>query len=223
MQPMTTHAPEPGPLVNRFPHPGRQLEQAYRELNLAINGTAEQRKALGSLKMLPRPWDPDSLTRAPMRRELWDWLEAFTIWLNTEYAWDVVGVVPNCWPQHPHLVRELAVLADQRRWAALAFGSDALEEWHRYALPAFVERMRQRVKNHCEDGHQQWPAKGRHSRHVGDSATAARAQAFDQDVAAHQRPTPADDENAGPWLHLVDGQTVDTETGEIVDGQPPLG
>ena len=217
MKPMTNEVRGPGPMVNDFPHPGRLLEQAYRELDLAINGTEEQRKALGIVKLLPRPWDPDSLTRAPLRRELWEWLEAFTRWLNTEYLWDVVGVVPHCWPQHPHLVRELAVLADQRRRAALSLGSDALEEWHRYALPAFVDRMRQRVRNHCEDGHSQWPAKGRHSRYVGEPATEQRLEAFDRDVAASQRPSAGGQESAGPRLRVVDGQTIDMSTGEMVD------
>jgi hypothetical protein len=40
-----------------------------------------------------------------------------------------------------------------------AFTSDALEEWHRYSVPAFTERMKTRLRNHCEDGHQAWPAK----------------------------------------------------------------
>ncbi len=217
MKPMSSPDPTSGPMVATFPHPGRQLEQAYRELDLALNGTDEQRKALGSLRTLPRPWDPDSLTRPQLRRELWDWLEAFTIWLNSEYVWDVAGVVPYCWPQHPHLVRELAVLADQRRRAALALGSDALEEWHRYALPAFTDRTRQRVKDHCEDGHQQWPAKGRHSRHLGEAATTQRVHAFDRDVAARQSRPAASEDSAGPRLRVVDGQTIDTGTGEIVD------
>ena len=216
MKPMSSPDPRPDPMVTTFPHPGRQLEQAYRELDLALNGIDEQRTALGSLRLLPRPWDPDSLTRPQLRRELWDWLEAFTIWLNTEYVWDVAGVVPHCWPQHPHLVRELAVLADQRRRAALALGSDALEEWHRYALPAFVDRMRQRVKNHCDDGHQQWPAKGRQSRHLGEPATTQRAQAFDQDAARHSPPS-GNNESTPPRLRVVEGQTIDTGTGEIVD------
>ncbi len=217
MKPMSSPDLMPVPMVAPFPHPGRQLEQAYRELDLALNGTDEQRKALGSLKMLPRPWDPDSLTRHQLRRELWVWLEAVTIWLNSEYVWDVAGVVPPCWPRHPHLVRELAVLADQRRRAALALGSDALEEWHRYALPAFIDRMRQRIKDHCEDGHQQWPAKGRHSRHLAEPATRARAQAIDQDVSAYQSAPAIGQEGAGPRLRVVDGQAVDIGTGEIVD------
>jgi hypothetical protein len=115
------------------------------------------------------------------------------------------------------LVRELAVLADHRRRATLALGSDALEEWHRYALPAFVDRMRQRVKNHCEDGHQQWPANGRHSRHLAEPATAQREHAFEQDAAAHQRPEPVGQEQLAPRLRVVDGETIDTETGEVVD------
>ena len=46
-----------------------------------------------------------------------------------------------------------------------ALTSDALEEWHRYALPAFTDRMRQRVKAHCEvGGHSEWPGQGRHTR-----------------------------------------------------------
>lgn len=217
MKPRSSPDRTPSPMVATFPHPGRQLEQAYRELDLALNGTEEQRKALGSLKTLPRPWDPDSLTRPQLRRELWEWLEAFTVWLNTEYVWEVAGVVPHCWPQHPHLVRELAVLADQRRRAALALGSDALEEWHRYALPAFADRMRQRVKNHCEDGHQQWPAKGRHSRHIAEPAAAQREHAYEQDAAAHHGPAAESQEQAAPRLRVVDGETIDTETGEMVD------
>jgi hypothetical protein len=58
-------------------------------------------------------------------------------------------------------VHEIAVLADQRRRAGHAFTSDALEEWDRYSLPA--ERMKSRLRNNCEDGHQAWPAKGRHT------------------------------------------------------------
>ena len=204
-------------MVQEVPQPGRLLQHAYRELDLAVNGTDEQRAALGDLGVLPRPWDPDSLKGAALRRELWDWLDAFTIWLNTEYTWDVAGVVPQCWPQHPHLVRELAVLADQRRRASMALGSDALEDWHRYALPSFTERMRQRVKSHCDDGHQPWPAKGRHSRHVADSAASQRRSSFDYDIAMINRTARAAATRSRPHLTVLDGQTVDLRTGEIVD------
>jgi hypothetical protein len=37
--------------------------------------------------------------------------------------------------------------------------SDALEKWHRYSLPSFTERMKMRLRNHCQEDHQSWPAK----------------------------------------------------------------
>jgi hypothetical protein len=89
-------------------------------------------------------------------------------WLVTEYVWEVADAIPACWPQHRHLVHEIAVLADQRRRGGHAFTSDALEEWHRYSLPGFTERMKSRLRNHCEDGHQAWPAKGRHTRYTAE-------------------------------------------------------
>jgi hypothetical protein len=46
-------------------------------------------------------------------------LEALVTWLNHEYVWDVANVIPPCWP-HPHLVHEIAVLADQRHRAGQA-------------------------------------------------------------------------------------------------------
>jgi len=209
--------PAPVPMVAAFPDPGGGLSQAYRELSIAVNGTKEQVKALGDLRLLPRPWDPATLIQPALRRELWDWLEDVVTWLNAEYVWDVIGVVPACWPSHPHLVHEIAVLADQRRRAGLAFASDALEEWHRYALPAFTERMRGRVKNHCEEGHQQWPAKGRYARHISEAARTQRHDTCERDhgtLSRTSRPVP----QSGTRLHVVDdGVQVDTDTGEVID------
>ena len=79
--------------------------------------------------MLPRPWDPPTCVDPDLRAELWEWLEAVVTWLNHEYVWDVSGIIPHCWPKHPHLVHEVAVLADLRRRAGQALSSDALEEW----------------------------------------------------------------------------------------------
>ena len=219
MDPETTGGlgPDRG-MVNPFPRPGRRLEHAYRELTIALDGTKEQKKALGNPLLLPRPWDPDTLTHGPLRRELWDWLEDVVAWLNIEYVWDVGAVIPACWPHHPHLVRELAVLADQRRQATRALGSDALEEWHRYALPAFVERMGARVKNHCEDGHQQWPGKGRYARHTGTAARQERQQVFAQDAAtARPGAEPPAEQGTTPQPHVVDGVHLDPATGEVFD------
>ena len=121
----------------------------------------------------------------------------------TEYVWEAADTIPACWPQHPHLVHEIAVLPDQRRRAGHAFTNDALEEWPRYSLPALTERMTSRLRSHCEDGHQAWPAKGRYTRHTAEASHRSR-----EDVAA-LKPT----EERGrrrPQLGLVD-----LDTGEI--------
>jgi len=200
-----------------FPRPGRTLDHAYRELTIALNGSAEQIKALGDLRLLARPWDPPTCAEPQLRKELWEWLEQVVIWLNSEYVWDVAGIIPPCWPRHPHLVHEIAVLADQRRRAGLAFASDPLEEWHRYCLPAFIERMKNRTKSHCEEKeHQRWPALGRYTRHTASEAVDARAAAYRADLIALDPPRPPASP-AGPRLHVVDGLRVDLGSGEVLD------
>ena len=137
-------------------------------------------------------------------------LDAVVAWLVTEYAWEATDTIPACWPQHPHLVHEIAVLADQRRRAGHTFTSDALEEWHRYSLPAFTERMKSRLGSHCEDGHQPWPAKGRHTRHTAETSRRTREEHYATDVGS-LRPTEATARRR-PRLALVD-----LDTGEIND------
>src|SRR5215212_2228197 len=171
-------------LVQPFPAPGQLVALAYRELDLAANGSAEQIRALGDVRLLPRPWDPATCRTPQLREQLWAWLEAVVAWLVSEYVWDVADAIPACWPEHPHLVHEVAVVADQRRRAGHAFTSDALEEWHRYSLPAFTERMKARLRNHCEDGHQQWPAKGRHTRHTAQTSRHTREEHYATDVGS---------------------------------------
>lgn len=197
-----------------FPAPGRLITHAYRELQIAATGTKEQLRALGDPNALPRPWEPGTCTNPDLRMELWEWLDAAVTWLNSQYVWDVAGMIPTCWPLHPHLVHEIAVLADQRHRASTALSSDALEEWHRYALPAFTERMRQRLKSHCEEGHQAWPAKGRYARHTAQAAVKDRHDVYRGDTAA---PPMASPPSTSPRLHVVDGERVDARTGEIID------
>ena len=100
--------------------------------------------------MLPQPWEPATCRTPQLRRQLWLWLDAVVDWLLTEYVWEATDTIPACWPQHRHLVHQIAVVADQRRRAGHAFASDALEERHRYNLPAFTERMKSRLRNQCE-------------------------------------------------------------------------
>lgn len=207
----------PRSLTSEFPRHGPLLRLAFRELNLAANGTPEQVAALGDLSVLPRPWDPATCRTPELRRELWTWLDAVVTWLITQYSWDVTGVIPTCWPQHPHLVHELAVVADQRRRAGHSLTSDAIEEWHRYCLPAFAERLRSRVKNHCDDGHQPWPAAGRFVSHDSAPSRSSRERAFESDVASLASGGGGVATRAIPRLAVVD-----LETGEVDgDSGPP--
>jgi hypothetical protein len=220
-----------------FPEPGRRVEHAYKELDTAMNGKAEAIKALGDVHRLPRPWDPPTCTTPELRAEVWTWLDQVVIWLNTEYVWEAETMIPTCWPRHPHLVHEVAVLADLRRRAGRALTGDALEEWHRYALPAFTDRMRQRIKTHCESRHSDWPALGRHTRALSPDATAQRGETFELDVASlaganrpdvrpplgpspTRRPAPeapGPGASGRPHLTIIDGMKVDPTTGEVFD------
>ena len=66
---------------------------------------------LRALAQLPRPWDPATCT-GRLREELWAWLDQVAIWINEQHLWNVARPgIPECWPAHPHLVHDLAVLA----------------------------------------------------------------------------------------------------------------
>jgi hypothetical protein len=158
------------------------MQLAYRELDLA---TSRQQDHL-----------------LPLRDQV-----NMVTWLNREYVWDVADVIPPCWPQHPHLVHELAVLADQRHRAGQALTSEALEEWHRYSVPSFTERMRTRLRNHCQEDHQSWPARGRYIRHTAEATHRWRVDACNSDVRALKS---AHDQTQPSRLGLVD-----LDTGEI--------
>ena len=87
-------------MVFPFPVPGDHVRLAYRELHIAINGTEEEKKALGNHALLSRPWEPATCLDPELRHDLWEWLEDVVIWLNREYTWDVSGLIPSCWPLH---------------------------------------------------------------------------------------------------------------------------
>jgi hypothetical protein len=70
--------------------------------------------------LLPRPWEPATCRTPQLRRQLWLWLDAVVDWLLTD-VWEATDTIPACWPEHPHLVHQIAVLADQRRRAGHAF------------------------------------------------------------------------------------------------------
>jgi len=194
-------------LIQPFPQPGRLVQLAYRELDLAASRQQDHLLPLRDQGKVPRPWDLGSCETPQLRKEVWSWLEAVVTWLNHEYVWDVADVIPPCWPQHPHLVHEIAVLADQRRRAGQALTSEALEDWHRYGLPSFTERMRTRLRNHCQEDHQSWPARARHIRHIAEACRHRRMHDYAVDLGAVKS---LHHQNQSPRLGLVD-----LDTGEI--------
>ena len=201
-------------MVNPFPRPGRKVELAYKELALAQHGTDDEKKALGPVVDLPKPWDPETCQDPDLRNEVWAWLEDVVTWLNHEYTWDVAPLIPSCWPLHAHIVHEVAVVADQRRRAKFGVTSDPLEEWHRYVLPSFVDRMRGRLKDHCADGHKGWPSRGRYTRHISEGSLEARENVYAADLdELSNTPTAAKSGRNGVTPRRF--SIVDTTSGEI--------
>lgn len=196
-------------LVQPFPTTPALVALAYRELHIAATGTNEQVQALGDPLLLPRPWDPATCQRPELREQLWAWLEEVVSWFNVEYVWDAEFVIPSCWPRHPHLVHDIAVIADQRRQAGRALTSDGLEEWHRYCVPSFLDRMKKSVKEGCDGDHQRWPARGRVTRYANESHD--RTTLFQGDLRAAAARN-GSSHSANSRLGLVD-----LTTGELSD------
>ena len=208
------------PILEPFPRPGPMVAAAYRDLAVAQYGTANEKRQLGSFETLPRPWDPSSCPPS-LRAQVWAWLDDVATWVNRSYTWALKAGIPPCWPRHPHLAHELPVLADQRLHAGRALSSTPLEEWHRYTLPAFLDRLQTRLETGCTSaaGHDPWPAAPRHRRHTHPDQAAERAAVFAADTRPtaravgdpdHTPPGPA----GPPRLALVD-----LDSGELHDPQ----
>ena len=204
------------PITSGFPPPGPLVRHAYAELELAASGTNEQKRALGKLSVLPRPWDPPSCPPA-LRTQLWAWLEQVADWINHEYVWQPDRFISSCWPAHPHIARELAVIADLRRTAGYAFTGEALEDWHRNALPMFLERITSRMGTCCGPAkHDDWPAAGRYREFRSGRAIQNRNEHFKADTAP--APDPGGVEPPAPThdpLLLINGRRINAVTGEV--------
>lgn len=118
------------------------------------SGASSQRNGFPRLEALPRPWDPATCPGG-LRAELWTWLDEVAGWINTEHLWSLqISGVPACWPAHPHIAHDLAVIASSRYLTTYAVSPAPLEEWHRYALPAFLNRLNERLGIGCVAEHQ---------------------------------------------------------------------
>jgi hypothetical protein len=165
-------------LVLPFPAPPQSVRTALQHLQQAEDAGLEP----SGLQLLHRPWDPAACP-PQLRAQLWPWLDDVAGWLNQAYAWQTASAVPSCWPAHPYLVAELAVLACLRVVAGDATTPHAMEEWHRYALPAFSTRMAERLGIGCPPGrHTDWPARSWVAEYDSLSAAEARRDLFDGDT-----------------------------------------
>lgn len=166
-----------GRLTAAVPAPGELVTAVLTEWELIEDG--QQPYSLD----LPRPWEPATCTDPALRADLWTWLDDFVSWLNQQCLWDPSDLVPPCWPDHPHLVHEIATLAVQRRQASRTLTAGALEQWQTHSLPAFLVRTHARLRRHCDTGHQPSPSTAAHRRHASEHEVWARRTRFQEDQA----------------------------------------
>jgi hypothetical protein len=150
-------------IVLPFPPPSLAVLRALELLQIVRRGDRGGAAPAGAVADLERPWEPASCS-AELSAAVWSWCDDVVAWINHEYAWRPVQMVPACWARHPHIARELPVLAVLRWTAENAAGPEPVEEWNRYAFPLFCERMTERLgQSTCRTGkHQDWPAESRY-------------------------------------------------------------
>lgn len=216
----------PTPFTRPFPLPGPLVQGAYRLLNTARFGTEEELEKLPPPHELARPWIPATCQTNPdLYRDVMLWLTNVVEWLTHEYTWAVKGIIPACWLRHPHLVNEIAVLADQRHTAQNALESSPLEEWHRYTLPSFTDRLTTRLETSCDGRHHTpWPAAHLHTQHTDNTTRNTHhittvTHALSRINAERQGPpepfTPRLVPPRNEYISTPEG-IVDTNTGEVI-------
>lgn len=186
-------------IVREFPEPTKLLASSFAQLQIARGDDEGAKRKLGPLSELSRPWDPPSCPPL-LRKELWVWLGSVVGWLNHEYTWQAEKVIPSCWPAHPHIVHEVVVLACLRLSAGHALSADALEDWHRYVVPGFFDRMLARLGGSpCQPGsHKPWPGASRFTDYESDGAVSKRVEAFRVDTSKRNGAPPPPARN-GAW------------------------
>jgi len=164
-------------IATEFPQPPGSMLRAWELLQIVRRGDADEMAESGvDLNDLPRPWMPGQCPD-DLREGMWTWCDAVAGWLNREYVWRPTQLIPACWPRHPHLANELPVLAFTRWLAEDSLGPESIEDWHRYALPMFLDRMTSRMgESSCRTGkHQDWPAESRYTAFFSDELANDRA------------------------------------------------
>ncbi|MGK2876717.1 MAG: hypothetical protein ACSLEW_13950 [Nocardioides sp.] len=174
---------EPSAMASPFPRPPDLVQEQFeRAAHLAglEDPSKSERVAFG---LLQRPWIPSSCS-PDLRFLIYGWLDEVVAWINEDCLWRTERAVPACWEQHPHIVHELAVVATLRWHAELALTPAAMEDWLRFTLPQFLDRMATRVgETGCPPGaHQPHPGSSRNDAYR--DARSLRASRREQDVSA---------------------------------------
>lgn len=169
-------------MVAEFPTPSPVLVASLDELRLAAAVPPTSGTEHGRIAMLPRPWEPASCPHE-MRRLIYIWLENVVAWINEEHTWRVDHLIPICWVKHPHIVHELAPIACLRWEASYAVTPGALEEWQRYHLPIFLDRIGQLIgPTGCPPGrHQPQPGHARNDLYRAADQIRTRRRQLAQD------------------------------------------
>lgn len=140
------------PMVRPFPEPSPKVRSGLKQLRRHEQDLPSDSNVLDDVDELPRPWDPASCT-PDLQSEIWLWLEAVASWINDQHLWSVTRQgIPECWPDHPHVIHDLAVVACARYYASLTANPSALETWHREILPGFLHRLADRLGDSCQPG-----------------------------------------------------------------------
>ena len=204
-------------LVWPFPMPDSELiREAYWDLYLSENGTDGAEARSDEADQLPRPWDIATCTDPDLRRDVWEWYEQFVTWFNHEYVWDpAAGMIPPCWPLPP------APRPRHRRPRRPAPHDRASHQQQLASKngtatpsPPSSARLRERIKQHCDDNHQPWPARTRFGRHKSVPQADSRNAAILADVGTPDQP-PAVPVRPRLWLVDENGDTIDPETGQV--------
>jgi hypothetical protein len=164
-------------MADPFPYPSPLIVDALDHLRLAAISPPTSEHELRGIAMLPRPWDPASCP-PELRTLIYTWLDDVASWINENHTWRVDRAIPICWPEHPHLVHELATITCLRWESDYAVTAATLEEWQRYTLPLFLDRIANRVgPTGCPPGkHQPHPGQARNFLYRRDDQARLRRQ-----------------------------------------------
>ena len=201
----------------RFPMPDSELiDKAYWDLDLSEDGTDDARRRGSATPIAcPKPWDIATCTEPDLRRDVWEWYDRLR---------HLVQPRVRLGPGRRHDPALLAAApAPRPRDRRHRRPTPATSRWPQQQRPRGVAPLRrprlpgaapERVKQHCDEDHQPWPARTRFARHQAVDQVQDRLAAFESDLRA---PIVSQDKPDRPRLMIVDqnGDLIDPETGEV--------